>query len=603
MIKKLFRSVLIIVFIIFDSSLFPQSKTYNNVIFGIVQDSLRKRGINYNPIQEKSNILLNKDQALKFLMDRYRTFYWNNPGDPLRQTIGQLNYLTSHNPFDSTENYLNKYQYDLIKIPRNKFYVWDSLKIKIPVISLARINLYADSLLKADTNLIKKENDSLVFKHELIKPEQILKDTTILIIVDTLNKVTSSNSGFPFRYYNSAYEGDSVEIAIKSLVKFLEDRDSTVIYFTGTTNTITPVWINSKTNRMVRYWLKNEFSDSVAVWIGSISKNKIGLYVEDGINFRRPVKQTHISDARMDLNYLENSKLKNIRRIAVRPQYWVYRSEAAVSLTQASLTNWVKGGESSISTVMDVTGFADYENKEAKLLSNNFIRLKYGLVKSGKEKIRKNFDLFETNSKLNHKAIGKFDFSAIMLFKTQIARGYNYIKRINNEDSAVLVSKFANPVVLTLGLGLDFKPNKTTSINFSPLSYKGTFVTDTAHIDQTKYGIQKNKKSLIEPGASLQITNEFSPVKTVVITNRLQMFTNYIHHPQNIDIDWEMIATINLNWFTDVRLNTQLIFDDDTKTPELDKSGTPILRPDGSQKKSVRIQFKELLGLTFLFRF
>ncbi len=35
----------------------------------------------------------------------------------------------------------------------------------------------------------------------------------------------------------------------------------------------------------------------------------------------------------------------------------------------------------------------------------------------------KNLDLLETNSKFNHKAFGKFDFSAIMLFKTQIAKG------------------------------------------------------------------------------------------------------------------------------------------------------------------------------------
>ena len=128
-----------------------------------------------------------------------------------------------------------------------------------------------------------------------------------------------------------------------------------------------------------------------------------------------------------------------------------------------------------------------------------------------------------------------------------------------------------NPAILTIGLGLDYKPNKTTSINFSPLSYKGTFVPDTAKIDQTKYGIAKDKRSLNEPGASFMITNEYKPVKNVTITNRLQLFTNYIHNPQNIDIDWEMIAVANLNWFTDVRFNTHLIFDDDTKTAVLDK--------------------------------
>jgi hypothetical protein len=117
------------------------------------------------------------------------------------------------------------------------------------------------------------------------------------------------------------------------------------------------------------------------------------------------------------------------------------------------------------------------------------------------------------------------------------------------------------------------------------------------------YGIPHNRKSLHEPGVSFMITNEYKPVKNVTITNRLQLFTNYIHNPQNIDVDWEMITTATLNWFTDVRFNTHLIFDDDAKTPELDKDKKPVLRPDGTEKKTARIQFKEMLGISLMFRF
>jgi len=83
----------------------------------------------------------------------------------------------------------------------------------------------------------------------------------------------------------------------------------------------------------------------------------------------------------------------------------------------------------------------------------------------------------------------------------------------------------------------------------------------------------------------------------------LQLFTNYIHNPLNIDVDWEMIVTANLNRFTDVRLNTHLIFDDDTKTIVLDNEGKEVPGPDGKPKKAARIQFKELLGFSFIFRF
>jgi len=160
-----------------------------------------------------------------------------------------------------------------------------------------------------------------------------------------------------------------------------------------------------------------------------------------------------------------------------------------------------------------------------------------------------------------------------------------------------------NPGILTLGFGLDYKPNKNTSINFSPLSYKGTFVPDTASIDQTKYGIAADRKSKNEPGMSFMISNVYKPNSSVSITNRLQLFTNYINKPQNIDVDWEMIVTAKLNWFTDVRLNTHLIFDDDTKTPTYDKEKNPVKDIDGQIKKTARVQFREILGFSFIFRF
>jgi len=424
-----------------------------------------------------------------------------------------------------------------------------------------------------------------------------------MVIIDTLNEVNSSYSGFPFLNFNFPYQGDSIKVAVRSLLNYLNDRDSMVISFTGIGKSITPIMMNSKSERVMRYWLKNEFSDSVTIWIGNPSKNTIGLYLEQGVNFRRPVRQEKFINAKVTVKSLDNSKLLDIRNIAVRQYYWKYRNESSFVLNQASLSNWVKGGESSISTALDMTEYADFNNKKLKISSNNFARLTFGYIATGKDGIRKNLDLLETNSKFNHKAFGKFDFSAILLFKTQIARGKNYFKTVAGNDTSNLVSKFMNPATLTIGFGLDFKPNKTTSINFSPLSYKGTFVTDTVHIDQTQYGIAKNRKSLNEPGVSFMITNEFKPIKTVAIVNRLQLFTNYIHKPQNVDVDWEMITTAKINWFTDVRFNIHLIFDDDTRTDEHNENGQPVLNIDGTPKKTARIQFKEMMGFALSFRF
>ncbi len=456
------------------------------------------------------------------------------------------------------------------------------------------VNLHQDGTLR---------NQGIVLSHDqaiMLLRRNFRFQSDISIPSDTIIK--NDSAYFPvktdtlFFSFRNRTLSDSIRAAVGVLLENFEDRDSSIINFTGITDKEYQFWLNSKSEKVIRFWLKNDLNDSVTVWIGNPSRNTIGLYLEHGVSFRRPSMQGNVSEARINVEPQDNTKLVDIRKIITKTQYWKFRTEASFALNQGLVTNWVKGGENSIATALDITWFADYSNKPMLLSSNHFARIKYGLIKTGDDKVRKNIDLIETNSKLNHKAFGKFDFSGILLFKTQLSPGYNY----PNEDP---VSKFMNPAIITLGFGLDYKPDKLTSINFSPLSYKATFVPDTANIDQTKFGVAADRRSKHEPGASFMITNEFRPVKNMVITNRLQLFTNYVNNPQNIDVDWEMIFQTNLNWFTDIRLNTHLIFDDDTRTLVFDKDKNPVMGNDGIQKKTARVQFKELLGLSFIFRF
>ena len=539
-----------------------------------VIDSLIRSGYILNQKQKTDSVVLNTNQAIGFLQKKLRLQYWKDPADPFRVALGQLVFEASHKPFDTVEVFLNNYPFDSLDVAWDKFYIWEPLRLRIPVIKHPR------NLISGDTLAVTE-----------------LKDTTILVVIDTLREVTSGYSRFPFTYYDYPYQADSIRAAVSLLKEYVLERDSMLIFFTGAGDNVTPVWLNSKSDMMKRHWLRTNLYDSATIWIGSQSRNTFALYLENGISFIRPTRQQVYSDPKVDVQQIDRSKLHEVKKIETRVQYWKYRSEASFALNQASLNNWVKGGESSVSTSLDITGFADYTNKSLKITSNNFGRIKYGLVWNDENGVRKNLDLIETNSKLNHKAFGKFDFSAILLFKTQLSNGYTYAA----DGSSALVSKFMSPGILTVGFGLDYKPNKKTSINFSPLSYKGTFVMDTTGVkgkdavDPSKYGIPSGKKARSEPGTSFMITNEYQPFTNITMTNRLQLFTNYLNNPQNIDVDWEMIVTAKLNWFTDVRLNTHLIFDDDTKS---------IVDPDDpNSKKTARVQFKELLGFSFVFRF
>jgi len=489
-------------------------------------------------------------QAIQFLQGNFEKRISEPLSEPLRYAIKHLVSEAENPPFDSTRTFLGNFIRDTVRVTR----------VEPVKVADAQPLPGSDSLQVTDSLAGNALRDSLIYRYLTVR-------------------------------------NDSVKAAVKVLLDYLEVRDSSLISFRGAEGNTSSLWFNSSRGRMVRFWLKNDLSDSVTVWIGNPARDTIGLYLEHGVTFRRPPRQGNIGRASINIEPQDNTNLVNIGRILTKSQYWRNRTETSFSLNQGMLTNWVKGGESNISTALDITWYADYNNKPKLTSSNNYIRLKYGLIKSGDEKIKKNIDLLETNSKLNHKAFGKFDFSAIMLFKTQISNGYNYP---NYTDP---VSKFFNPAILTLGMGLDYKPNKTTSFNLSPLSYKATFVPDTAEIDQTKYGIAEDRRSKHEPGASFMFTSEFKPFKTLSVTNRLQLFTNYVNNPLNVDVDWEMILKASLNWFTELRLNTHLIFDDDTKTVVLDKDKNPVLDTNGAEKKTARIQFKELMGLSFVFRF
>ena len=113
--------------------------------------------------------------------------------------------------------------------------------------------------------------------------------------------------------------------------------------------------INSKSERVVRYWLKNEFADSVAVWIGNPSRNTIGLYLEQGINFKRPAKQGNYGKPKINVQEIDNKTLLDLQNVTIKPMLWKYRTESSFVLNQTAMSNWVKGGEGSISTALDVT--------------------------------------------------------------------------------------------------------------------------------------------------------------------------------------------------------------------------------------------------------
>ena len=74
---------------------------------------------------------------------------------------------------------------------------------------------------------------------------------------------------------------------------------------------------------------------------------------------------------------------------------WKVKGTFGIGFSQVSLTNWVAGGENSISGNISLRVGADY--KKGKHSWTSFLLTSYGLQKLGKSDFQKNEDIIELN--------------------------------------------------------------------------------------------------------------------------------------------------------------------------------------------------------------
>ncbi len=424
--------------------------------------------------------------------------------------------------------------------------------------------------------------------------EYITSDSGYIVYTDTLRRWVAA-PGTPFYVLKNPYQLDSLQAAVLTLLDYNELRDSTQLVINDMHGKDTPLWLTSKPGTPRRFWVKNYKNDSITLWIGNPSKRELSLVLDDEIEVNRITKEP-LPHLPVKLQ-MPTPSLAKVSLLKSNPVFWVHEFSSAFTLNQTLLLNWSKGGESSLATVFDIAGGSTYNNKDANLQWINTGRIKYGTLVTSEKGLRKNEDLIELNSKFNMNASGKIGFSATFYMKSQIAKGFTY------PNDSVAVSRFLNPASLTVGLGADYKPWKNTSINIAPLSYKNTFVLDTAAIDQTAHGVDPDKRARQEMGTQVVINHKAVILEDMNISNRVRLFSNYLNNPENIDVDWELMIDKKISWFFTIRFNLHLIYDDDVRFAVLDSDDQPVLDAEGNPKKVPKTQLKEFLGLSLLFKF
>lgn len=261
--------------------------------------------------------------------------------------------------------------------------------------------------------------------------------------------------------------------------------------------------------------------------------------------------------------------------------YWKFGGLGSLNISQVSLTNWAAGGESSYSGNILINGLANY-NKD-KTSWENLLILGYGLMKQGDANLKKTDDRIDFTSKYGRFAFKNWFYTAMLSFNTQFTEGYAY------PNDSVYISRFMAPGYINLSIGMDYKPSEHFNVYISPVSGKVTYVLDDGLAALGAFGVDPDKNVRYEFGGLIKSMYTHDIMKNVNFLTRIDLFSNYLNNPQNIDVNWEVLINMKINKYLSANLNTLLIFDDDIK---IDDPKTPTIT-----EKDTKVQFKEVFGI------
>ncbi len=270
--------------------------------------------------------------------------------------------------------------------------------------------------------------------------------------------------------------------------------------------------------------------------------------------------------------------------------YWTNGGFVALTFSQVSLSDsWAAGGAENIS-LNGATGlFADY--KKARTTWENSLDLGYGMINQDNSGFEKSDDKINLVSKYGYRIKNgdeRWFYSGLIDFRTQFAEGYV----IGSDGADSVISNFMVPGYLTVGLGIDYKPNSKISFNYIPLTGKFTFVNDQGLADKGAYGVDPGKRFRAEMGSFLRIKYKDEIFTNVNLDSRLELFSNYVENFGTIDVNWQNMIVMKVNKVLSANFFTHLIYDEDIKT----------LESDGTSGDA-KVQFKSVFGVGLAYNF
>jgi hypothetical protein len=289
----------------------------------------------------------------------------------------------------------------------------------------------------------------------------------------------------------------------------------------------------------------------------------------------------------MPVRRLPNEVFREVKKEVKDTLPWRWKSgwQFNANLTQGSLTNWAAGGDNFSLSVNTYTNYY-LLYKQGRLNWDNNVDFNFGYIQSTSLGSRKNDDRFDLLSKVGMMMDdnSKWFLSGLFNFRTQFFDGYTFAG-----SNTSFASTFLSPAYTLLSAGFDHKPNANLSVFLSPLTARWVIVMNETLARKGAYGVTPGRNIAQEIGAFASVNYRKEIMKNVTYRGRIDLFTNYLKNPENVDVFVTNLFTFKINKFLSATYNLDLIYDDD-------------VRLFGPKNNSAALQVKSVLGVGFLLK-
>ncbi|MES2892562.1 MAG: DUF3078 domain-containing protein [Bacteroidota bacterium] len=285
---------------------------------------------------------------------------------------------------------------------------------------------------------------------------------------------------------------------------------------------------------------------------------------------------------------------------------WIKGGLFSLNLTQVSNSNWIAaGGEKfsfSIASALNLYATRSWgRNKWENVLDMN-----YGLINTTSLGVRKVNDRVDFFSKYGYSPANwkNVSLASLLQFRSQLTSGYEYNyfgSTVKRRNSGI----FAPAYITFAPIGIDWHPKEWFSVYVSPVVARWTLTTNDPYSYvspngvfngnletplATLYGVDPAKKTRGEFGAFLTATLKKEIAKNVNYYSKLDLYSNYLKNPQNVDLFWTNQVKMKVNNWLQVSYTLDLLYDDDVRQKQV----TPGVVPE-----SVGLQVLSTLGVGF----